>query len=313
MATPNTQHPTHLVTKLGVGILLGSMVLLACQKEEAIPVRSISTNASDATPLVKAFIDRATRSDYAKNGATLSLDSAEWYVEAALNFSLSEAWISTDAIRLDTLRLQLTCDQDLVNADGLYTNYLTTASTLQSAWDEDTEHLILADVQINDQNGTPGLEIIAYIGSRGSAKILNTNFGTNEYYRALWELVYPNNCGCGPNSSGSGPCAAKQIQSRLNTALPPVAPGDYFTHITNNYAQGSPYMWECATNCSDVCLGPTQLSALVTSGWNVFNLMQPSGRVKVSCVIESVYSLCCPGARHDGTFTYGIKQSGSSS
>lgn len=314
LQTPITTmpEPRTLAFSLGVVILLSSVIIIGCQKEAIIPDFSILEKSTDATPLVKAFIERAALQGADKRDVTLSMDSAEWYIEAALNYSLSEGWVSSDIHRKNTLVIELTCDQDGIRSSVVNSAYLSAVSALGSEWDQ-SEHLILADVILKDLNGSLTLEIISLIGIRGGAKVLNTNFGTNDYYYAMLEVSHPTNCGCGPNLNGLGKCSAKQIESRLNVVLGPISPGEYFTNIDHSYLQGAPFFWTCPDNCWEVCLGPTELSALVTSGWNGFNYMVPSNRTKISIEIQSIWPMCCTWAEHLAEARYGVKQSGSAS
>ena len=135
---------------------------------------------------------------------------------------------------------------------------------------------------------------------------MNTYFGSNAYFRAMFEDLYPNNCGCGSNAGGTGPCAAKQIQNRLNNNVPPLQSGQYFTNVSTGFASGAPYFWTCPSNCFDVCLGPGQLSSLTQSGWNGFVQYTPTGKSRISATVYSLYSLCCPNAIHAADFRYGI-------
>lgn len=290
------------------------MLLVACEKEAIAPEYSTDAEVTDTTtPLIQAFLERAHGDGFTKSDATLSLDSAEWYVEAGLNFSLAEAWLSIEEIRRDTFFVELSCDQEMINADGLYSAYLSAATIASATWDEATEHLIIADVQAEELSGIPTLRIVTYIGARGGAKRLYTTFGPNAYFRAMWELSYPSNCGCGPNLNGPGVCAPIQIHNRLNANIPPLSPGQYFTDISQEFASGGVFLWSCPTDCFDVCLGPTELSGYVTSGWTVFHLLQPTGKSKINAYYQSAYPLCCTSAYHFGTFTYGIRHNGASS
>ena len=287
-----------------------ALLLLSCQKDVPDVVNSLSDEA-DVTTRVKAFFDKATADEFSRSDEEFSVDSTEWYLEAAANYGFAEAWLQFPDERVDSLEFQLELNSSTHSATQLQQVFTQIQSlVITSLADAPEEHLVLADVKTSIEANRVTYTVYFYFGSGIMPKILNSTFAPTAYYRAMMEDVYPNNCGCGSNSAGSGPCAAKQIQNRLNAAIPHLGVGQFYTDIDTYNASGAPNFWYCTSNCYEVCLAPSQLSSLTNSAWNVFGYSTPSGKKKISVTMFSTGMLCCPDAFHLADFKFGKLRSG---
>ena len=102
--TPNTQHPTPNRKRLALslaGITAAAMLtFVACKKEPTEPLIGEQPVRENLENRIVAFVERAN--SQARNGGTMiTADSAEWYVEAALNYSNADLTIVYNDAEVD--------------------------------------------------------------------------------------------------------------------------------------------------------------------------------------------------------------------
>ncbi|MCW5898748.1 MAG: hypothetical protein KIT10_05705 [Flavobacteriales bacterium] len=225
--TPNTQHP--LVLGSCMVALLAAVVLVACRKD-TIP-SPISADAamasSNVTTRVQAFIAQARGSDPNKMAAAMTADSAEWYVEAALNYSVAKAWLPCVDLLMDSTVVTVPRGPAGIAVAEVYEAFNALSVSLAEVNVDDAQHVAIVDVLAKSSENELRLEVRYLVGS-GYGKTLNTTFGEND----AWLWGGSGGCNCGPNQVYSDMCAHAHIQYRVNSAVAvSMGPEDYWTNV----------------------------------------------------------------------------------
>ncbi|HRD51497.1 MAG TPA: hypothetical protein PKY96_02505 [Flavobacteriales bacterium] len=175
--TPNAQRPTLLALSAiaSAALLLGT--LISCNKEEAGPQGPVAAPEVDVTPRVRAFVDAARSEAQTKENALFSADSAEWYVEAGLNFAIATAWVECHTIMMDSAEVALSGSADGYGLGDVQAAYNSLVSHVTNMLIADVNHLVLADVVVIGSGPATTLKVYLQIGS-GYEK-LNTTFSNS--------------------------------------------------------------------------------------------------------------------------------------
>jgi hypothetical protein len=274
-------------------------------------------------------VEAARREAPAKSNATYSADSAEWYIEAGLNFSIATSWVECSATTLDSVEVAL------AESAGGYSNadvqqaYNDAHAQVSALLAPDVNHLVLADATLVGNGPTANLKVYLVLGS-GYEKALNTTF-TNSW---IWgdDSSFPiTSCGCGSNP-GTGRCAYKQIEGRVNANIPLIQAGCYWHSIraigvnsfaaglyanfsSSNFPTGIPstpykvfYCQQPQPHCVD-CWTPTLMGTYTQYAWDVLMQLKPSDRQPISSTFDATYTLCggCSTRMHQVVYRYGKK------
>ena len=203
----------------------GSLLMLpGCNKETLHNADPTSlTSEENVTPRVAAFVDRAVNRGLQKDGTQISADSAEWYVEAALNYSYSELGLEYNDAAYDTLTYSIPLIGGNVNEGDALDAYTALATNVAAFIIDQQQHVVIVDIV--SAIGTNTLDLTAIVGTgSGYTKSINTTYGQNDYW--LWGGTSNCNCGSNPNS---GNCANAHITQRLVASIS----GTYGTYMTN--------------------------------------------------------------------------------
>lgn len=303
--------------------------LVSCSKEESVQESPTSTNELDVTPRVRSFVEAARREAPAKSNATYSADSAEWYIEAGLNFSIATSWVECSATTLDSVEVAL------AESAGGYSNadvqqaFNNAHAQVSALLAPGLNHLVLADATLVGNGTTANLKVYLVLGS-GYEKALNTTF-TNSW---LWgdDSSFPiTSCGCGSNP-GTGRCAYKQIEGRVNANIPLIQAGCYWHSIRAigvmswesglfanwsylDFPSGNPAapwkIFRCQqpeTHCVD-CWSPSMMGTYTQYAWDVLTQLKPIDRQPISCTFDSKQTVCwgCSIRFHQVVYRYGKK------
>lgn len=322
--------------------LLAAVVLVACRKDASnspVPVDAGMASVN-VTSLVRSFVDHARGAAAPKAGATLSADSAEWYVEAALNYSLAKAWLEYNDVVADSAVVSVPLNDGEVSVTATYEAFNTLHALLATVEEEGVQHLAIVDVAAKEAGAELRLEVRYLVGS-GYEKGVNASYGPNDAW-SYWTLG-PSNCNCLSNTTPSNICADKRIQQRVQDAIRvPVGPYEYWTNIETwflydfedidskivwNQSYPNPdntsgksnqdfltYRCSQGVNCS-TCLESDDMSHHTQGTYDVLQAVRSSYcPTKTPMTVEITGDLG-PGTLffHSAVFTYGIKQSGSGS
>ena len=330
---------------MGVAFMGLASLLTSCQKEPAAPYSETRPGqVGNVKSLVEAFVNQA-RNNLVKAGNTISVDSAEWYVEAGLNYSLAKAWIEYDNAQADSVWATIPTSNGSVALADVYSAFNELHDALADIEQEGVQHLALADVSVETVPAGLNLVVRYVVGSGYAKGAPNTNYPPG--YALLWWQPGAPNCGCGTYTSTK--CADKTIQQRVKAAiLTPLQPGDFLTNIetwtvsylvstsipgktydANHFlnVQGVPGhsnmdnpIYSCSLpggDCSS-CLDATDLSFHTQGVYNVLmwirNTHIPS-KIPITLSVDGDLGSSSSGSHyiHSCLFTYALKQSGSAS
>lgn len=289
-----------------------------------------TTGYQDVTPRIMAFLEKGGKIEGSKSGEACTLDSAEWYIEAALNFSVASAWLECDQTSVDSLEFSMPVGSNGVLISDAFAAYNVLRDQLEAMIDESVEHLIVADVSFSE-----------VVGSEVSARVLiqkgfdydkagpNTSYGPNDYIYFGFLDQPNNNCGCGPNNGGATQCADIRIQQRVRATLPRLNVNCYYSSVTTrgvkwqwggadaNYSHtdfptGIPatpfktYYCQNAVTCTN-CLSPAQMSFYTQGMYDVMMQLKPSNRTASAVTVDDWFFAGGENAEyyHMALFTYG--------
>lgn len=298
---------------------------------------------ANVTPLVRAFVDRAQGVAAPKADAVLSADSVEWYVEAALNYGVAKAWLEFNDVVADSAVVSVPLHAGAVPAAAAYEAFNTLYGLLATVEEEGVQHLAIVDVAAKEVGNELRLDVRYLVGS-GYEKSVNANYPPGMALR-WWQMA--GGCACGTEPSTF--CADKKIQQRVQQAIQvAMGPNDYWTNVetwnvglfwpddvsnkmysleffpnpnnTSGHSNQDHLIYFCAPvtgNCSS-CLDHTDLAFHTQGAYDILMWIWAN-----HCSLKTPFALTLDGDllpytggseyMHHCTFTYGIKNSGSSS
>ncbi len=288
-----------------MGVISG---LVGCQKDADI-VQDPTNAEVDVTPRLRAFISRAEHANDDRDETVITIDSAEWYIEGAINLNVAQAWIEYNDHAVDSILVSIPVVDGAVLGNSATSKFLELKSLIEGKLTEGENHLILADVNFGIAcDGLIPVFVLLEIGS-GYDRLggLITSYGANDFW--IYGGPLPN-CGCGPNAGAPGGCANYWIRQRINATLGLLA-GCYYTNLQtagvnwtsggatqNFYSQqfptgipATPYkIYYCynAFTC-DNCLDPSRMTFYTQSTYAVMQQLTPSQKVPVSVATNFVF------------------------
>jgi hypothetical protein len=256
-------------------------------EENEVGVTTLKQNNTE--DLIVAFIDEVNNSF--KSSGEYTVDSALWYLEAALNYSYC-IWDSSFAIQTfdsATISVSLKKNGNIEDTD-VYSTYNDFVDSLEVHWDnisETTKHVIFVDVAVrSNSNGVVVLHLISAMGS-GAAVNSYANFGTDDDWYWGWDLG-----GCGNNPATSSDAAQELEYKYLNPVVTTVPNYRvYFTGIEiYEYVMPADYPDQnspCGTRLfhylttpplSEPCIDNVDLNYYLNSGIDyIVDDLEPSG------------------------------------
>ncbi len=199
-----------------------AVMLSSCKKDKPSQItESPQTNytAEDIRiqNLILKFQNKIKNNSF-KNGETVSVDSAVWFLEAMMNFNYSTPDSSFVNLTVDTtFEFDLPVNNDLVDFSNLTEAAFAMEShilTYLNNMPNSIKFIIAADVSIKPNTLKDGTKTITITTGYGSEYIINpgcyTPFGANDFWAHGFDWG-----GCGTNSATTSD-AAKQIQYKIN-------------------------------------------------------------------------------------------------
>lgn len=308
---------------------VSTFIFVACKKEAGPMAPSDPVGMSeqhDYEPRIRDFVALA-QNPTARDGSMLTADSAEWYIEAALNFSNANTTLAYNESRVDSLTYHLPALVEGVAVSDAAAAFTSLNTQVASGNVADVSHVIIVDV--TSQRTTTGMDLtIAYATGSGYDKALNTSYGPSDHW--AWGGG-GSNCNCSPNPN-AGTCADKKIQQRINNELVALGQNVYMVSVeswtimpttnvptrevafTDYPVSGSPYGYRsfgCSGAGCNTCLSPSDMSFFTQGTWDVMNLIRqqycPTKKAQ-HCVVDGNLSPCigCTVYWHQAHFYYGI-------
>jgi hypothetical protein len=196
--------------------------------EESLPGETnLKTNNTE--DLIVAFIDEVNNSY--KSSGEYTVDSALWYIEAALNYSycIWDSSFGVQAFDSATISVSLKKNGSIEDTD-VYSTYNDFVDSLEVHWDnisETTKHVMFVDVAV--RSNTNGVVVLHLVSAMGSGAAVNSyaNFGADEDWYWGWDLG-----GCGNNTATSSDATIELEYKYLNPIVNTVpAYRVYFTGV----------------------------------------------------------------------------------
>lgn len=300
-------------------------LLMACQKEPSGPP-SAAAPEERLEPRIRAFVERATSGQ--RDGAgSMSADSAEWYVEAALNYSNADLTIEYNDAEVDSITYTIPLENGMADEADAIAAYNALNPVVATSNDEGISHVVIVDV--TSQNTADELILtVAYVVGSGYEKALNTAYGPADF----WQWVSygaGTSAACSTNTSPSNLGADKRVQQRINNELTALGNNVFMVsvetwtvgHASNgqpnfklysNYPDpASPHGWRtyaCTGGC-DYCLTPSMMTYYTQGTWDVMNLIKaqhcPTKRAQ-QCTIDGQLITVPTTFFHRAQYRYGI-------
>ncbi|MBK9760075.1 MAG: hypothetical protein IPO90_08920 [Flavobacteriales bacterium] len=237
---PNAQTPisaTRDGSGLFVGCALALTLVVACSKTETELPASATNEAVDPGPCIRTFLNNAALATHGhqRDGEVYSIDSAVWYIEAGLNYSLTAGEREFETLITDSLLLEVPLINGTAPVDGVIAAYIP-LHVMVMGLTTDMQHVTLVNVEVASQNSALLiLNVICFIGSGYERAAPSTDYGDDGTNVRLWgqysNQAQPNTgCRCGAQPTPSVKCLDKEIETRINVANPTVS-GFYFTNV----------------------------------------------------------------------------------
>lgn len=309
--------------------MTSAATFIGCKKD----IEPGTSGEADVTPRVRTFVDRALSSVQTKDNTSLSLDSAEWYIEAGLNYTESLSWLEYNVHAIDSIETTIALDNGMVATSDAQTAYLALRAQLEAKITPEVNHLVLADVAFlaTGEAELVNAKVLLHLGS-GYEKNVHTAYGPNDYWYYGTNPVPNNNCGCGANAGGAGQCADVKIQNRVRSAIGLPADGCFWHSVVTrgvnwggltgvadinypltNFPTGvpaTPYMlYRCVGASCANCLSPAMMSFYTQKAWDLMLQIKPAGKNPSTVQIDDItFTGFPPRYDHMALYSYGNLQ-----
>lgn len=209
---------------------MATLLWTACQKE-MVPAPGVSSATQvDLTPRIADFVAKAEHQASAQGDPRstneFNADSAAWYVEGALNYSLAQAWLPYNELVNDSITIAIASTDGSVTETDAANAYISLLGQLEQTITGE-QHLVVADAE--PQTTSAGLELkVRYALGQGNERLgLNSTYPS---YTSLKWMTQSGNNSCDPNHySAMG--ADKTIQGRVAATIPLLAVGQYYASV----------------------------------------------------------------------------------
>lgn len=171
--------------------------VIGCQKEDVGSTTSI-LNVSEESVKLKGFVDRFNsklNTDF-KSEEILSVDSAHWYIETALNYNYCQS-MKCESYVTDSVKYVVECGDNIVMSDVVATyNYiLESIASRYHSLSEENKILDFVAIESHDVDGKVVFAADYVIGltpqDNGvqthykSSNVLQTEFGPTDYWKPV--------------------------------------------------------------------------------------------------------------------------------
>lgn len=297
---------THTNTREILAVLIGACCLASCSKD-GLPERPDMDNAG-VTARIETFIHNVNSGT--DRSGLIGLDSAVWYLEAALNYTCTTPWTVGADQEIDSTTIVLPLVNEGTTMAGIGQSFLTLSHQLCTVPHGRALHVV--DVS-SETIGDSLRLIVASVTVQAEGRAWGDVGPQLHLWFGDWAGVITN-CGCGPDEGASSACADKKVEARMNWAVGPIEVGTYFTDVvTIDAGLGSVYSCNGTAFTDEcTCLSPATIDANTNMAWWLFGHYQPTGKAKISAFLYSDQTLGGDDSWF-GTgaeFKYGVKHTG---
>jgi len=239
-----------------------------------------------------------------KTDETLTLDSAVWYIEAALNYSYSDSY-ATEIIKVDSAFVSVpVSDNGTINFNHVVYAYNKLYGGLINIYTQtEGENLSirLTDISLKAADNKSDEQTFKLTAVITKGVPTYSTFGVTDYWYPMFEK--------GKCDAYAGLCigydATSQLEQKANYDLR-FARG-YLTDIEYRYAGDGSYMdylWQGGEN---ECLSPSELNGLLANMKDLANILKPINKDIINYSVD--YSIILGKqsfGSHTVDITYGI-------
>ncbi len=200
-----------------------AMMFASCTKNES-DLAAVQKTVDPTSQKILAFKAKVASGD--KSAETMSLDSAVWYVEAALNFTYcmhTENEPVYSEVFVDSFKIDFTAENGKVNFTEIAPAYLNIAQHTQNVFEQienQAKDIVLQDVDYADGQ----LTIKTFFATGTTDKATTFNWWFTEDWKFGWNMGR-----CDGTYAGLSD-AAKQLNSKINMRIPHI--NGYYTDNT---------------------------------------------------------------------------------
>jgi hypothetical protein len=310
-----------------VASLLISMT--ACQKEPGKTTQNPEISQEDLalSKRISSFVEQMNNPYNLKSDGKMDVDSAIWYVEAAMNYTFADIPELFSDTKVDTMEFVLNVRNGSCTETDLSALYQAVDLDIQAYCSTLGEYQLLGvDINMNDK--VSGDLTVCLISGRGGYVDPALTFRSNDYWYAYGKM---GKCGAYEGQYKNERDATTEIQRKANYSIPMILAHNgvvYYTDFSTDRLSGwddfnpdykpgiddplkerllyyeEPINW-------DRCLSPELLNFYLTNLKNFGNSHCPSGKDLVS--YECKFDFTIPnGVRaakgyHYGVTTYGVR------
>jgi len=200
---------------------------------------SVAPQRYDPTDRILDFLQKvqSAHAGVAKTGEGFSSDSAIWYMESSLNYTLGNIGKAYNMSTVDSITVPLTLGATSTSNAVVYAAFENLVALLAPLTTEE-QHIAVVDV-VEPLPGACAILVAVTIGSDYSKGAPNTAYSATSFH--FWGGFFSpsTQCGCAPPPTvqGSVPCAHKIIEQRINAAnFYALSPNEYVTDVETWYA-----------------------------------------------------------------------------
>lgn len=227
------------------------IILSGCKDEQIIPNNTIvKSNDQLVVERIMNFLDKVElerQSSSLKSQEFMEVDSAVWYIEAAINYVSTEPITSSDVeISTFTVKQNIEHTQGMINMSDIQIIYDLFQSNIYSivSREESIDYIFIADVFVSETENT-NISLSMTIGAVESLKF---------YPPVLDDWFWGVGLGKCDETGGTGTDAADVIHNRLNHALTIPPAGAFWTDIEYKLMEGEEDDLFDYTGSSEPCL-----------------------------------------------------------
>lgn len=288
---------------LTIALLMATLAMTGCKKDETRnqQEKSEASLSKKTTEQLLAFREQLKL----KNGASLPIDSANWYLEGLLNYEQANNNHQFDGLQFfyDTLVMYTSGAElsiaDLNEAHTYFSNKLTEIAQAQNITDFAFDAVDISIATNGLKSGETQLTMV--VGGGSNTIGYYTAFGLTDYW--TWGMQ-GGKCGTFAGQGGLSD-AAQELNYKFNHPLVVPGPG-YYTDVLPVYADGTefpdpnnpgPYcdykiFWFDASNTGIwPCLGPDELNYYLSTMPYIINAKRPVGKSYVNVNVTAMLIL----------------------
>jgi hypothetical protein len=299
----------HKIIIICIAFLFFNLIFNACQKSDKTTNESLTENQI-ILERIKNFInevDKIRENPDSKNTYEIEVEEAIWDIEAALNYTSTNAHIkeNSDISAIKFIKNMPTVNGkvNMIDLINIYDSFKIKIDSIVK--NNRNVQIFVADVYVKEDNGK---DILLGLSLGLSTSLSNSK---NNYLDALQHNWYYGIGGGRCDGTAPGHDAASVIRNYLNASLiePPV--GARWISIDGFLIEGGPYcnlfyQYDYINTGADPCVTSDMLWDYIETVQFYTNFFQPNGKQLIFRDYQDQISFGVPTRYHDCLITYGV-------